>query len=318
MSKTNYVILCNLGGPNKKEETQSFLFNLFNDKYIITLPNPFRFILAKTIAFFRHKKSQEEYDKMGGASPILANTQAQAEELQKILGNSYKVLVSMRYNHPFVKDVLKSIDKNTIEKIIFLPLYPQYSVTTSKSAIEEFQKITHKLKIYNTVCVPCFYNDELYIKSCTNSVLKELHSFSHKEAKTVILFSAHGIPQDFITKFHDLYQSHIEATAQLIQQNLHAQTENKFETVVCFQSRVGPKQWLKPYIQTVIPKYEGWNMVVFPIAFTSEHLETLVELDHQYHELANDCKVLEYRRAKTNGTCPIFIECLANICKKYT
>jgi ferrochelatase len=318
MYKTNYVILCNLGGPNKKEETQFFLFNLFNDKYIIPLPFPVRFALAKIISFFRHKKSQEEYDKMGGFSPILQNTQAQAAALEATLGGNYKVLVSMRYNHPFIKDVLKSINRNNVEKIIFLPLYPQFSITTNKSAIEEFQKITSKLNLHNVVSIPCFYNNPLYVESCSRSILKELHAFQNKEAKIIVLFSAHGIPEDFITKFHDTYQTHIEATAKLITERLHKETEISFVTKICYQSRVGPKQWLKPYIQTVIPNYSGQNMVVFPIAFVSEHLETLVELDHQYHELANDCKILEYRRAQTSGTCPIFIQALKEICEKHT
>jgi ferrochelatase len=277
-----------------------------------------RFVIAHLISFFRYKKSQKEYDRMGGCSPILQNTQNQATALAKALGERYKVLVAMRYNDPFIANVVKNIAKDSIEKIILLPLYPQFSVTTSKSAIEEFQTIASKLNIHNVVSVPFFYDNDLYIQSCTQKIVEELNAIKNKDAKIIVLFSAHGIPEDFITKFNDLYQAHIEDTARLITNQLRVQCTLPFEAKICYQSRVGPKQWLKPYIQTVIPNYAGYNMVVFPIAFVSEHLETLVELDHQYKELANECGVLEYRRAKTNGICPIFIECLKQICEKYT
>lgn len=314
MSKITHIILCNLGGPNKKGELKSFLFNLFNDKYIIPVNPVLRFVLAKAIVFFRWKKSQKEYDKMGGCSPILKNTQSQADALEKVLGVKYKVLVSMRYNEPFTPSILASIDKSSIEKIIFLPLYPQFSVTSSKTAIEQFCITASRLNLHNVAVIPHFYQHELYIQSCTGRISDEINALSDKSKKTVILFSAHGIPVDCIKRFQDPYKDHIEETTKLIVESLRKNPDINFDYEVCYQSRVGPKKWLEPYIQNTITKYGGYNMVVFPVAFVSEHLETLVELDHQYYEFAQSCGVSEYRRAKTPGVCPIFIECLKSIC----
>lgn len=314
MSKTIYIIICNLGGPSREYSLQRFLFNLFNDKHIIPVNPVLRFILAKIIVFFRWRRSQKEYDKMGGYSPILENTQFQADALNNALGTGYKVLVTMRYSKPFISSVLKSIDRNSVEKIIFLPLYPQFSVTSSKTAIEQFCVSASNLNLHNVAVIPYFYKNELYIQSCTNKILEEINTLQNKNGKTVILFSAHGIPADFITKFQDPYKNHIEETTNLIVTSLRKHSKIEFDYEVCYQSRVGPKKWLEPYIHNTIPKYSGYNMIIFPVAFVSEHLETLAELDCKYHELARSCGIAEYRRAKTLGTCPIFIECLKSIC----
>ena len=305
-----HIILCNLGGPNARNQVRFFLFNLFRDKYIIPLPFPFRIMLAFLISTLRFRKSTREYDKMGGKSPILENTQNQANALQTLLGNDFKVHVSMRYNHPFTSEILKNIAKNyNGEKVIFLPLYPQFSLTTSQSSIVQFENLAEKMKIYNIDSIRHFYQNGKYIESCFLCVKKALSEFKNP-AKTVILFSAHGIPEDFISKMGDLYRSHIEETMKMIWSKLELESLENTTHELVFQSRVGPKQWLKPYIQTVIPKYAGWNMVVFPIAFVSEHLETLVELDDEYRELAHECGVLEYIRAGTPSLEPKFIECL--------
>ncbi len=309
MQKITYVILANLGGPNKKGEVRNFLFNLFNDKYIIPLPKIPRFLLAHLISFFRAKKSQKEYDKMGGFSPILINTQKQQSLLQKALGNNFKVLIAMSYSPPFMHEVFSQIKAEEINKVILLPLYPQYSITTTKSSAAKFCKTASKYNIQTIDIIPYFFENPKYIASCTRKILNEITKFNDKSKPMVILFSAHGIPKDFVQKWNDPYEQQINKTAFLITQNLKKEGII-FEEKVCFQSRVGPKEWLKPYIQTIIPEYMGYNMIVFPIAFVSEHLETLVELDHQYKELANDCNVYEYRRAETPSECPLFIECL--------
>jgi ferrochelatase len=306
-----HIILCNLGGPNKRNEVRSFLFNLFNDKYIIPLPFPLRTFIAFMISTLRFKKSTGEYDKMGGKSPILENTQKQAEKLQEMLGNEFKVHISMRYNHPFTKEVLQDIAKDyNGENVLFLPLYPQFSLTTTQSSIVQFEKLAEKLKIYNIDSIRSFYKNVKYIQSCASSIKNSILLFKNKSVKTIILFSAHGIPEDFVSKKKDLYKKHIEETAGMIWSELNLGEE--FACEICFQSRVGPKEWLKPYIQNVIPKHKGKNMVVFPIAFVSEHLETLVELDMEYSHLAKECNVEEYIRAKTPSDNNLFIECLCD------
>lgn len=308
MAEKVYVILSNLGGPNKKGEVRPFLFNLFNDKHIIPIPKIHRFCLAHLISFFRAGKSQKEYDKMGGCSPILENTQRQAQLLQTALGNGFEVLVAMSYSRPFMEDTFRKIPKNA-KKVILLPLYPQYSITTTQSSAASFCKTANKFMIRKIDIITNFYSNQKYIQSCSGKIQNAFQTIENVSKKNVILFSAHGIPQDFITKMNDPYQEQINKTAELITDDLKAKGLI-FESLVCFQSRVGPKEWLKPYIQNVIPKYTGYNVIIFPVAFVSEHLETLVELDHQYKEVAQKCGVAQYVRAQTPSECLLFIEAL--------
>jgi protoporphyrin/coproporphyrin ferrochelatase len=314
MAEKVYIVLSNLGGPNKKGEVRPFLFNLFYDKHIIPIPKFPRFCLAHLISFFRAGKSQKEYDKMGGFSPILQNTQKQAQLLQSALGEDFEVLTAMSYSYPFMEDVFRKIPKNA-KKVILLPLYPQYSITTTQSSASKFCRTANQFMIREIDVVTNFYQNIKYIISCSGKIQNAIRQIVDTSKKTVVLFSAHGIPKDFITKMNDPYQEQINKTAELITNNLKAKGLN-FESMVCFQSRVGPKEWLKPYIQDVLPKYTGWNVVVFPVAFVSEHLETLVELDHQYKELAQECGVAQYVRAQTPSECPLFIEALKDEVQK--
>ncbi|MFT4967880.1 MAG: ferrochelatase [Candidatus Deianiraeaceae bacterium] len=307
MEKKVYVILANLGGPSKKGEVRKFLFNLFNDKYIIPLPKIPRFILASLISLFRSGKSQKEYDKMGGCSPILQNTQTQARLLHQSLGGDFEVLIAMSYSRPNMEDAFAKIDNP--KKVILLPLYPQYSITTTKSCAAKFCKTATKNNVQNIDVISNFYQNSKYIASCVERIISAFNNIEDKSKKNIILFSAHGIPVDFVEKFNDPYRDQIESTASLIQDSLK-NMDIKFEGMVCFQSRVGPKEWLKPYIQDVLPQCKGCNVIIFPVAFVSEHLETLVELDHQYNEFAKQCGVLSYHRALTPSDSPMFIHAL--------
>ena len=218
----------------------------------------------------------------------VTNSRGFSEAANSILENFQKADIILFCAGTYEPMSLKSFDAKHAQKIL----------ETNLTSMVNFIDI-----------IPYFFENPKYIESCTGKILKEITKFKDKSKSMVILFSAHGIPKDFVQKWNDPYEQQINKTAFLITQNLKKEGII-FEEKVCFQSRVGPKEWLKPYIQTIIPEYTGYNMIVFPIAFVSEHLETLVELDHQYKNLANKCNVYEYRRAGTPSECPLFIKCL--------
>jgi ferrochelatase len=284
MAKKTAVILMNLGGPDKLSSVKEFLFNLFYDKAIITLPNPFRWILAKFISGKREKTAQEIYQRIGGSSPILAVTKRQAEILEEELNkqkDNFKVFVSMRYWHPFASEVIKDLEEFAPDEIILLPLYPQYSTTTSKSSIDEFTQLLkksnlNKIKI-KSIC--CYYQNPNFIKAHVDLIKKETLKIKDKFR---ILFSAHGLPE-YIIKAGDPYQWQVEQTVNQILKELN----QDLDYVVCYQSKVGSLKWITPSTEEELEKAakEDISVVIVPIAFVSDHSETLVELDIEYKEL---------------------------------
>ena len=277
MSKKIAVVLLNLGGPDKLSSVKEFLFNLFYDPAIIRLKNPFRWLLAKFISSKREKTAQEIYAQMGGGSTILPVTKKQAEllevELNKNLKSEFKVFVSMRYWHPFASEAINKIEKFSPDEILLLPLYPQFSTTTTKSSLDEFSKLLKDTKI-KTTC--CYYKDPNFIKAHVDLIKEKL-----PKEKFRILFSAHGLPE-YIIKNGDPYQWQIEQTVNSIIKEI-----GQVDHVICYQSKVGRLKWLGPSTEEELHKAAEENIavVVVPIAFVSDHSETLVELDIEYKEL---------------------------------
>lgn len=308
------VVLFNLGGPDSLGGVRRFLFNLFYDPAIITIPNPFRWFLAHFISFRRYKSSQKLYALMGGKSPIMEETQAQADNLQRFLNsndeNEYKVFISMRYFEPFSDSVIKEIEVFEADEITLLPLYPQFSTTTTGSSINDFQDKLSKSKISDiavkTVC--CYNKDKKFIKSHVNLIKKYLP----KDISNLrILFSAHGLPQKTID-MGDPYQFQVENSVKEIIEIL--QTEYKqLDYKICYQSKVGPLKWLEPNAEDEIKLAGKQNrdVMIIPIAFVSEHVETLVELDIEYKEIAVSNNI-DYIRVPTLSIDSLFIESLAD------
>ena len=208
------VVLFNLGGPDSLESVGPFLFNLFNDKRIISLPNPFRYLLARFISFRRKNFAKQIYKHIGGKSPILEETKAQADALEKSLGDDFKVFIAMRYWHPFVEEILPQINSDQFDEVILLPLYPQFSTTTSLSSLEScLDKIKHKKKI---IC--CYYDHPLFIKSHARLILDQYQK-AQKVAKPIVLFSAHGLPVSVIKK-GDPYQFQVEQSVKNVVKDL--------------------------------------------------------------------------------------------------
>ena len=306
------VILFNLGGPDKLENVEPFLFNLFNDPAIISVPSFFRYPLAKFISKRRAPIAKNIYKEIGNKSPILKLTEEQAKSLENNLleKGDYKCFVVMRCWHPRAFDVIKKVKQYNPEEIILLPLYPQFSASTSGSSIKEWKELCKK-ENYNiktkTIC--CYPTENNFIISHVSLINKTLAAVENKNLK--LIFSAHGLPESKIKK-GDPYQWHVEETVKEIM--LKLKSEN-LDYVISYQSRVGPMKWIKPFTDEEIIKYskEKKGIVVVPVAFVSEHSETLVELDIKYKKLANKNGCSFYKRVPALGSEENFIKGLANL-----
>ena len=306
------VILFNLGGPDKLESVEPFLFNLFNDPAIISIPSIFRYPLAKLISKRRTPIAKNIYKEIGNRSPILELTQNQANSLENSLlkKGDYKCFVIMRCWHPRAKNVIKEVKEYNPEEIILLPLYPQYSASTSGSSIKEWNDLckreNYKVKT-KTIC--CYPTEKNFLESHSNLIKEEIKDVENKNFK--LLFSAHGLPENKIKK-GDPYQWQVEQTVQGIMSKL---TNQNLDYIISFQSRVGPMKWIGPSTDEVIIKYskEKKGIVIVPVAFVSEHSETLVELDIEYKKLAEKNGCSFYKRVPALGVEENFIKALTEL-----
>jgi ferrochelatase len=302
------ILLLNLGGPVTQADVQGFLYNLFKDKRIISLPFGIRHGVAALISSRRASDAQKNYMHMGGGSPILSETRAQADALQSLLASradniEAKVFVGMRYWHPFIEETVKDIDAFSPDEVVLLPLYPQFSSTTTLSAFEAFDRVYKGSAKVSRVC--CYTGNHHFIEAhaqLINAQLVELERSSEYR----LLFSAHGLPQQIVDR-GDPYPSQIEATVARV---LDALPSHNADHAICYQSRVGPLKWLEPSTSEAIltAGRDGKNIILIPIAFVSEHIETLVELDIEYAHLASKAGVKDYRRVPALRTQPTFIE----------
>ena len=307
------VILFNLGGPDKLESVEPFLFNLFNDPAILNLPSLFRFPLAKLIANRRAPTAKKIYNELGGSSPILQLTKEQAQALELKLNKDdsscdYKCFIVMRCWHPRAENVLKEVSDYNPDEIILMPLYPQYSAATSGSSIKEWNDVCKKndFKIKtSTIC--CYPTDENFIEAHKEEIMKKIKNLNNFK----LIFSAHGLPEKNIKK-GDPYQWQVEQSVKKIIESLKIKD---LDWILSYQSRVGPLKWIGPSTEEIIIENSklGKHIVLVPIAFVSEHSETLVELDIEYKELAdkNGCK--NYSRIPALGTNKNYIASMSNL-----
>lgn len=304
------VILFNLGGPDGPAAVQPFLFNLFNDPAIIGAPGPIRWALAQFISRRRAPVAQEIYEHLGGGSPLLPNTIAQAEALDSALSEESKCFVAMRYWHPFAAETVADVKTYAPDRILLLPLYPQFSTTTTGSSIADWHKAAKDggLDIpTQTLC--CYFEDAAFVTTIAGRVREALAV--QGAGKPRVLFTAHGLPKKVIDA-GDPYQWQVERTADAI---VAAIGQPELDWTVCYQSRVGPLEWIQPYTSDVLQQAgdESKPVIVVPIGFISEHSETLVELDIEYRELAESAGVPDYTRIQTVGTDSGFIDGLAQL-----
>lgn len=312
------VVLFNLGGPDSSDAVQPFLFNLFNDPAIIALPKPLRWVLAKFISSKRAPTTQEIYKHLGGKSPLLGLTMDQARALRQTLLHDGEhdfddvgVFVAMRYWHPFSKDVARDVLAFRPDQIVLLPLYPQYSTTTTRSSFDDWHKSAKSVGLdVPTQEICCFATDPSFIAAHVDLLRKQLDGFGGQE-KVRLLFSAHGLPVSIIAK-GDPYQWQIEQSVEAIVKELD---RPGLDWTICYQSRVTRVEWLGPSTESEIERAgrEGVGLVVTPIAFVSEHSETLVELDIEYGELAEKHQVPRYERVQALGVHHRFIEAMQHL-----
>ncbi len=318
------VVLFNLGGPDQISSVKPFLFNLFNDRAIIGLPQPFRWLLAKFISGKREKFAQEIYEKIGGKSPILELTKEQASALEKNLNeprttnheprNKYEVFVTMRYWYPRATEIVRAVKKYAPDKIILLPLYPQYSTTTTQSSFDEWDDEADKEGLaVKTVKICCYSKNSNFIRAHA-ALVREEYIKAQERGNPLVLFSAHGLPEKII-KSGDPYQFHVERTARAIVEVMNVK---ELDWKVCYQSKVGRLKWLEPSTEVSIIEAAEQKipLVIVPIAFVSEHSETLVELDIEYKKLAEGRGLGDYFRVPALGVHKLFISALAEICEK--
>jgi ferrochelatase len=307
------VILFNLGGPDKLENVEPFLFNLFNDPAILNLPTFIRFPLAKLIASRRAPTAKKIYQELGGSSPILKLTEEQSKALEVRLNENddftdYKCFIVMRCWHPRAENVVKDVIKYNPREVILMPLYPQYSAATSGSSIKEWRDVclknNFKVKT-STIC--CYPTDKNFVEAHKTEIVKKiknLHNFK-------LIFSAHGLPEKNIKK-GDPYQWQMEQCVKEIVKSLDIED---LDWILSYQSRVGPLKWIGPSTEDIIIENSklGKNIVLVPVAFVSEHSETLVELDIEYKDLAdkNGCK--NYLRVPALGTNENYIKAMSNL-----
>ena len=307
------IILFNLGGPDKLENVEPFLFNLFNDPAILNLPTFLRYPLAKLISNRRAPVAKKIYAELGGSSPILKLTKEQSNALEIKLNQTqeedeYKCFIIMRCWNPRAEDVIKDVQLYSPNEVILMPLYPQYSAATSGSSIKEWKDVCRKNNYHiktSTIC--CYPTDQNFINAHTKEIIKKIKDLKNFK----LIFSAHGLPEKNIKK-GDPYQWQVEQSVKKIVESLN---DENLDWILSYQSRVGPLKWIGPSTETTIIENSkiGKHIVLVPIAFVSEHSETLVELDIEYKEIAdaNGCK--NYTRVPALGINEDFIKTMSEL-----
>lgn len=312
------VLLLNLGGPEQIEDVRPFLFNLFADPEIIRLPFPWlQRPLAWLLSSSRAKRSQANYQQIGGGSPLRRITEEQAAALKQVLadrGTEVSIYIGMRYWYPFTEEAVAQIKRDGIERLVVLPLYPHFSISTSGSSFRLLQQLWVEdpslQRIVYTV-VPSWYDRPGYNAAMADLIAQELDQLDQPD-QAHIFFSAHGVPVSYVEEAGDPYQREIEHCTELIMAALNRPNPH----TLAYQSRVGPVEWLQPYTEDAIEAlaHEGVkDLVVVPISFVSEHIETLQEIDIEYREIATESGIQGFHRVPALNTHPRFIADLADL-----
>ncbi|AZB71714.1 ferrochelatase [Synechococcus elongatus] len=312
------VLLLNLGGPERLEDVGPFLYNLFADPEIIRLPFPWlQKPLAWLISSLRTRKSQENYKQIGGGSPLRRITEEQAAALRQSLsdrGQEVQVYIGMRYWHPFTEEAIAQIKADGIERLVILPLYPQFSISTSGSSFRLLQRLRDRdpeLQKIDCVVVPSWYERSGYLQAMADLIAQEIEKLEQPEQGHVF-FSAHGVPVSYVEEAGDPYQREIEDCTRKIMETLGRSNP----WTLAYQSRVGPVEWLQPYTEDALEELAEQgvkDLVVVPISFVSEHIETLEEIDIEYREIAEEAGIERFLRVPALNTHPLFIQDLSDL-----
>jgi len=319
------VLLLNLGGPDSLRSVRPFLYNLFSDRNIIRLgPSFLQKPIACLISCVRSKKTEKMYRMIGGRSPMLDITNAQARFLELALNTlhvpltpslSFSVFVGMRYWHPFIEDVVSDMYRDSVRRLVAISLYPHYSCATTGSALLKFREVVSKYPVESS-CIASWFNHPLYIEALVDLIRKGLESFQSKsefetrkpELTIPVLFSAHSLPESFIRE-GDPYVHQIKGTIQEITKKI------PLEWYLSYQSKSGPVKWLEPSTEEMLKRLAevGYKKIlIVPISFVSDHIETLFEIDIIYKEIAHSLGMV-LKRVDSLNTHPVFIEALKDM-----
>lgn len=309
------VVIFNLGGPDSLEAVQPFLENLFNDPDIFKLP--FQKSLARFISKKRAPKVEEEYKLIGGKSPIGYWTELQRSMLEENLRSKnfdVQVFTAMRYWHPLTEEIVKQINQINFDKIILLPLYPHFSISTTGSSFNEWKKFykgdQSKLRYINS-----YFKNEKYIQAINQRIDESLTQFPAEIREDIqLVFSAHGTPQSYIKKGDPYLCEIMTCVDEVMKARNHSLKHH-----LCFQSKVGPMKWLEPSTDKMIEELSSSgkkHLLIIPISFVSDHVETLFELDIEYRHVADACSIENYIVMKGLNDSQLFIEALSELVEK--
>lgn len=302
------ILLMNMGGPNNLDEVEVFLTNMFNDKHVIAAPKPIRSMIAKFITWSRKDEAKKNYSHLGGKSPIVGYTNELIKELQATIQDA-SIHMVMRYTPPFAVDVLQ--DLKDVDEFYAIPLYPHYSDTTTASSCEDFYDSLDALRIKARVkTIDSYYKDTYYINSIVERIKESLNGEDPSEYELIL--SAHGLPQRIIDK-GDSYQKHIRQNVYQVRKALMHEGVDFHNTHLAYQSRLGPLEWIRPYLDDKLKALKKKKVIIFPIAFTVDNSETEFELEIEYREIAEELEFEEYRVAKAPNSHPEFVKCISNI-----
>ncbi|CAO3621233.1 unnamed protein product [Cunninghamella blakesleeana] len=311
-----------MGGPQTLDDVHDFLLNLFSDRDIMKLP--FQSSLAKWIAKRRTPSIKEQYDAIGGGSPILKWTKKQGEAMEKILDEispstaPHKHYIAFRYVKPYTQTALEEMKEDGVERAIVFTQYPQYSCSTTGSSMNELHRgiVKNKMEGIQWSIIDRWPTHPGFIEAMATKIERKLAEYTPEQKKdAIILFSAHSLPMDVVNR-GDPYPSEVASSVDHIMKRL----KNQYPYRLIWQSQVGPKAWLGPQTSDVIQNYAKAgkkNLVVVPIAFTNDHIETLFELDHEYGKEAEEAGVTGWKRAEALNDDPIFTKAMAHIVKEH-
>ena len=311
------VLLFNLGGPERLSDVKPFLYRLFSDPEIVRVKwTPLRKALAYTIATVRHKTSKGYYRQIGGGSPLRRLTEEQARALAaklKSRGRDVQTFVGMCTWHPFLDEAVEDIQRSDVDHLVILPLFPQYSVTTTGSGFAVLRRLLDRglaSKKLHIQWIRSWPDQPTYVESFANAISRELRNFADP-SKVHILFSAHSIPERYVRE-GDPYLEQTKKTVELVMDRI--ERRNPYQ--LSFQSKIGPVKWLEPFTSDVITalgKQGAGDVLVVPISFVSEHIETLYELDILFQKIAQEARIQNFRRVPALNSDPTFIQALAEI-----
>ncbi len=307
MKPDTAIVLLNLGGPVNLDQVEPFLYNLFADRELIKLPGPawFQPTYAKGIARLRRKGAQKRYGEIGGGSPLLRESAAQAAGLRALLraaGRPEPVKLLFRYTQPRAAGLLKALTRQGITKLLPVTLYPHDCKATTGSSVRELEREAAAAGMKVLPGVDSYATDEDYLAPIVEGIRAALEALPY----ATVIFSAHSLPMKQIES-GDPYEREIQATCSALKAHLG---DIPGGYVLAYQSRVGPIRWLEPNLREVLKDCGGRDVIIVPVSFVSEHIETLHELDIEYRELAEKLGVRTYHRVRTPGVHPSYLRCL--------